>query len=149
MGLSVNQGDRQTHSLARSLSLTRTHSDDFAVCVSTDGKPCDIVVLCSSGRGGGSLRSETQSAWWVCIFISFITASPLWWDPIGFLFYRCYYSLPLSFVVFHSDLLCSSHTVLFPPSSPLNLWSLVSLMFYSALLMQLLSTPLQSYHLKL
>ncbi|XP_014856792.1 PREDICTED: uncharacterized protein LOC106926408 isoform X3 [Poecilia mexicana] len=27
-----------------------------------DGKPCDIVVLCSSGRSGGSLRSETQSA---------------------------------------------------------------------------------------
>lgn len=63
MGLSVNQDDRRTHSVAGSLSLARAHADDFAVCVSTDGKPCDIVVLCSSGRGGGSLRSETQSAW--------------------------------------------------------------------------------------
>ena len=42
---------------------TRAHADDFAVCVSTDGKPRDIAVLCGSGRGGGSLRSETQSAW--------------------------------------------------------------------------------------
>lgn len=50
--------------LAGSLSRlpARAHADDFAVCVSTDGKPCDIAVLCSSGRGGGSLRSET-SAW--------------------------------------------------------------------------------------
>lgn len=60
MGLSVNQDDSR---LPRSPSLVRSHADDFAVCVSTDGKPCDIVVLCSSGCGGGSLRSETQSAW--------------------------------------------------------------------------------------
>ncbi|KAM7393138.1 hypothetical protein PAMA_007998 [Pampus argenteus] len=63
MGLSVNQGDRRTHSLAAPLSPARAPTDDFAVCVSTDGKPCDIIVLCSSGRCGGSLRTETQSAW--------------------------------------------------------------------------------------
>lgn len=51
------------HTQSPALRLARAHTDDFAVCVSTDGKPCDIVVLCSSGRGGGSLRSETQSAW--------------------------------------------------------------------------------------
>lgn len=32
------------------------------LCVSTDGKPRDIVVLRRSGRRGGRLRSETQSA---------------------------------------------------------------------------------------
>lgn len=56
MGLSVNQDDRRTHSLAGSLALART--DNFAVYVSTDGKPCDIVVLCSSGCSGGSLSSQ-------------------------------------------------------------------------------------------
>lgn len=32
------------------------------LCVSTDGKPRDIVVLRRSGRRGRRLRSETQSA---------------------------------------------------------------------------------------
>lgn len=58
MGLSVNQDDRQTHEL----SLALTCTDVFAVCVSTDGQPCDIVVLCSSSCSGCSIRSETHSA---------------------------------------------------------------------------------------
>lgn len=63
MGLSVNQDDRQTHPLALRLSHALPLMTLLCVCVSTDGKPCDIVVLRGSGRGGGSLRSEAQSAW--------------------------------------------------------------------------------------
>lgn len=71
MGLSVNQDDRRTRTHSPALvSPAHAHAHDFAVCVSTDGKPCDIVVLCGSGRGGGSLCSETQSAWWVRILSS-------------------------------------------------------------------------------
>lgn len=49
MGLSVNQDDSAS-------------AHDSALCVSTDGKPCDIDVLRGAGRRGGSLRSETHSA---------------------------------------------------------------------------------------
>ena len=124
VGWSVNQDDRQTHSLA----LTR--ADDFAVCVSSDGKPCDIVVLCSSGRSGGSLLSETHSAWWVWILSSLSHQSIFLHWPFPCLLILCVSWTLVSFSHFVKYIWFDSH--LLESSSQLS-WAMKSSLLSSLL----------------